>query len=207
MKGLYYILLFSNLLLLVIKRKQLKSFNYFLIIISAAILTQLIIEIFPSTDSYRFIFYHLYIVAEFICMTFYYKEIIETKPGRKYVWWVFFITLVVLLAVYVYKWPFLLSNSFADFVIAGFSICVYVILYFNSSIRHTENYVRLQSSPVFWINVGNLFFYGGCLFVMGFHQYLLESNRSLATNLLSINHFLNYVLYIFYLVAFICIKR
>ena len=96
-------------------------------------------------------------------------------------------------------------NSYA-IMGASFLIILSSLSYFYDLLTRTE-IVKLSATPLFWISTGNIFFYSGAFFLMGFLNYLMREELGLASKLIVINYSLNYLLYSFYTIGFLCAGR
>jgi hypothetical protein len=92
----------------------------------------------------------------------------------------------------------------ASFIIGSIFIILYSVLYKYQLFASPPTKESLLVNPIFWINTANLFFYCGTFFQMGLDSYIRKGNASLADELHIINHGLNYMLYVLYLIGFLC---
>jgi hypothetical protein len=90
-----------------------------------------------------------------------------------------------------------------DFVVEGVFITAFSLFYLVDLYRNSSGIVFSQH-PHFWIVIGNLLFYSGSAFFMGFAFSLAKNNSLLYTQLSYIVYFLNLMLYSLYIKAFLC---
>lgn len=182
-----------------LKRKHL----LFIPILIAAILTQIIAEVLVASKIKHYFLFHLYVPLEYILLSTYYYYLFN----RFYLKGLIIISNLFLLTFYFFHYwgAKFYEPDYSGFNIEMIFISVLVVLFFALLLKKEEDIV-LSKNPDFWINTGNLFFYTGCVFVMGLHYTLRQKNVSLAEKLLIINHFLNLVLYLFYAIAFTCLR-
>lgn len=208
LKIIYYGLLTLCLTALFLNYKRVgRHILLFIPVIILAIQTQVNGDILKAEGlgEKRFFVFHIYIPLEYLLLSYYYYLLLRGK-------WVsyFFILsnigMVAFSAVYysLNKASFY-HPDFAQFVLGSVFVTFLGIIFFSQFFEKDER-VDLISYPDFWINVGNLLFYAGCLFVMGLHYSLQKRNSELADRLLQINYYLNIILYFLYIVAFTCSK-
>jgi hypothetical protein len=167
-----------------------------------ALSTQLIAEVLSVEAGSHYFPFHLYIPVEYMLLTAYYYALFKTV----FVKWVLTLSNLLLIAfcfIHYYDAGNFWLPDFSDFALEAVMVTFLVIFFFISLFRKEEE-LLLFRYPDFWINTGNLFFYGGCLFLMGLNYSLQQENPKLAEKILGINHYLNLSLYLFYIIAFTC---
>jgi hypothetical protein len=155
---------------------------------------------------YRPAINHFYICIEHVLLMGYYWTILKTKSYRIFMAILGIIALALMILLYLGANSIWMKPDYSDFVVYGTAICIFVGL-FMMELFNQKEYIELKEYPDFWINSANLLFYGGCLFVMGMNGYVRQTNEELAQQLWSINNALNLILYLLYLVGFLCIKK
>lgn len=205
LKMVYYGLLGICLVALLFNIKKLnKIYYWFIPLIILGITVQVFGDVLKSREisGYSFVF-HLYQPAEYSLLAMFYYSLINNNLIKKFILGSI-AAVVIFSAIYysVNKQSFW-AGDFADFCIAAFFICMWVVFFFVELLRSEEN-LNLTSYPAFWINAGNLLFYGGCLLIMGVYYYLHNRDAVLAGELLKINYYLNLILYCMYTIAFLC---
>lgn len=92
------------------------------------------------------------------------------------------------------------QQKFTYAIAANINITLWSCLYLYELIYKPLNH-KLKYDGNFWVICGNLLFYPGTLFLLGFDHYLIGKNPGLASDLQIINHLLNILLYLFILIA------
>lgn len=202
-KQLYYGLLVFSLIAFFLNRKKLPKHNLFLgAAVVLALSTQLIAEVLKRKGLSFYFLFHLYIPAEYFLLSLYYASVFSNTKAKKY------LLLSALGFLFFSFVKYFVNNSFwlpdyTDFVIESVIVSILVLVFFLRLFKKEDNIDLFRYSD-FWINTGNLFFYSGCLFVMGLHFTIRNRNEDLSERLLIINNYLNLILYLFYLIAFTC---
>jgi len=199
MKYIYYALLVSGLSILLIKRRQLDSrLQLFIPLLFLAIVTEL------SFD-YRkqFIVYHIYQWIECGILCTYYYLLLGQSRYRSLI-------LLALLAYFCYFAAFFIrfpQKMFhydpIDFAAEAFFVTVFSLYYLVNLYRSGEE-VNIRQHPHFWIASGNLLFYSGALLFMCVAFPLMMKDKQWYVQLGTLVKFLNLVLYLIYIKAFLC---
>lgn len=206
LKQIYYGLLGICLIALLFHHKKLdKGIFFFITILSLAIITQVIGDVIKSNGSSHYFVFHIYIPVEYLFLSLYYRETLKGKWLQRVILLSGLLFLVFCVQYYVMNKDRFYQPDFSQFVIEALLVSIWVIIFFTQLFQSEEKIV-LASYPSFWINTANLVFYSGCLFVMGMHFSLLQKNPALAEKLLKINHYLNLILYLLYIIAFTCLR-
>lgn len=205
LKKIYYLLILINIIILIINiRKIKKPYFIFTILLPLVLATQLLGDLSKVYQFNRYPVFHIYIPAEFCLLCIYYYHVFKTKSKKKLVLLsaLFFI---ISLAVWYSLYPqSFYTSGFIDFVLLSIILFIFTVAYFVEEITNEDEFNYYQN-PSFWLNLGNLFFYTGCLLIMGFNNYLERFHPALSQKLIYINYCLNLVLYSFYIKAFLCI--
>jgi hypothetical protein len=145
--------------------------------------------------------YKLYGPTEYIFIGYLYASHFRNQRACQIV--IISIGLFLLLSI---TESFLLPNYFKarfNFLLRSLLIISLVLYYFYE--LYTDDLVlRLQNEPLFWISVGNFFFYTGTFFVMGLVAKLEKVNFELSEKVFLINPMLNIFLYSMFTVGFLC---
>lgn len=206
---LYYGLLVISLIILLVRRKLLdKHFVWLIPAIGLAILTQAVSDIINyqvAPAEKKYFLFHLYQPLEHCCLAMFYYHLFKRPWIKKFV--LFSIPVFALFSVlYYFVFTGLFNKpDFKDFSVEAFFISTWAILFFIELFRDDRHF-ELVHYPAFWINVGHLFFYSGCLLVMGLNYYVESVDPVLAGQLLNINYYLNLLLYTLYIIAFTCMR-
>ena len=184
LKQVYYGLMGISLLALLVNYSRLsKSIRIFVPIILLAILTQAAGDLLKANGKDHFFLFHIYIPAEYGLLCVYYHAIIKNR-WLKSIIAVSAVVLIIYYGIYyMLDGAAFLAKSFGDFVITSLLISIWTLAYF-TELFHQEAKINLVRYPNFWINTGNILFYAGCLFVMGFYFSLEKKDASLAQKIL-----------------------
>ncbi len=203
LKMVYYGLLGICLVTLLFHSKRLnRIYFWFIPIIIFAITVQASQDILKQQNisGYDFVF-HIYQPVEYSLLALFYYQLINNGMVKKLI--LFSIPVVLLFSVVYYSVGngVFYGGDFIDFCVCAFFINVWVVIFFFELLRSDEN-MHLVHYPAFWVNAGNLLFYGGCLMVMGVYFSVLGTDPGTANQLLKVNHYLNLVLYSLYIIGF-----
>lgn len=201
-KYLYYSLLVFLLLVLLIRIRRLQDKHIvFIILLMLVIVVQVMVDLLKWKKINHYFLFHIYVPLEYILLSIYYISFPIAKKYRRLI----FVSNIFLIVFYLlyYQGDRLKVPDFIGFALEMVLVSGLVISFF-IGLFNSEEEIKLFDYPDFWINTGNLFFYTGCMFVMGLHYSLLEKNPSLAKHILAINHYLNIILYLLYSIAFLC---
>jgi len=206
LKQVYYGLLGLCLIALLLNFKRHdKEVRIYLPVVLLAIIIQSAGDIIKAKGFDHYFVFNIYIPIEYLLLSLYYFRVILNKTIRLSILMSGILFFVYYSLYYVLYPEAFFEDSFLPFVISSFLLSLCVITFF-IQLFLKEEAIHLLRFPSFWINVGNLVFYSGCLFVMGFYFSLKEKDPDLAGELLYINYILNLFLYLMYLVAFTCFK-
>ena len=205
LKKIYYLLIIINIIILAISFRKIKNpYFIFAILLPLVLITQILGDLNKAYEFNRYPVFHIYIPVEFGLLSAYYYHVFKNKSKKKLVLFSSFLFIISLSIWYVLYPQSFYKSGFMDFVLLSLFIIIYTIAYFVEEISNEKEIGHYQN-PSLWINLGNLFFYTGCLLIMGFNNYLEHFYPSLSQKLIYINYFLNLVLYSFYIKAFLCI--
>lgn len=204
LKYVYYALLLSGFAILLIRRKKLGSIvTFFLPLYFFNVVTQSANDLLMAHKVNTFPFYHVNQFIGALLLHGYYYTILEKRSYKNIVIAGFSCFALYFGYHFLYRFGNILTMDFSDFVVEGLFICIYVVLYLLELYRK-DVIVILNKNPHFWISIGNLIFFSGCMFIMGFSNYLRGNNHALYARLVYINYFLNLLLYSLYIKAFLC---
>lgn len=202
-KSIYYGLLGICLATLLLNSKRLNRIYYWFVpIIIFAITVQASQDILKLKEikGYDFVF-HIYQPVEYSLLALFYFQLINNAVAKKVI--LASIPIVLLFSVVYYSVGngVFYGTDFIDFCVCAFFINIWVVIFFIELLRSDEK-LHLVQYPAFWVNAANMLFYGGCLMVMGVYFYVLNTDPVTAKQLLSVNHYLNLVLYSMYIIGF-----
>lgn len=202
-KSIYYGLLGICLAALLLNSKRLnRIYFWFVPIIIFAITVQASQDILKLKEikGYDFVF-HIYQPVEYSLLALFYFQLINNALAKKII--LASIPVVLLFSVIYYSVGngVFYGSDFIDFCVCAFFINIWVVIFFIELLRSDEKMALVQY-PAFWVNAANMLFYGGCLMIMGVYFSVLNTDPVTARQLLSVNHYLNLVLYSMYIIGF-----
>ncbi|MHA4811548.1 hypothetical protein ACX0G9_25860 [Flavitalea flava] len=199
MKYIYYFLLVSGLVILILRRKRIdRRLLLFGPLYFFNIVTELITDL---TDTY--FYYHINQAIGCFLLFLYYFLLFRENRYRKWIWVAFGLYLSFF-TIYFIRYPAYFFNfDPIDFVVEGVFITLFS-LYYLVDLYRSEEQLRFFQYPHFWVASGNLLFYSGASLFMGFAFTLLKKDRPLYDELSYIVYFLNLILYSIYIKGFLC---
>jgi hypothetical protein len=200
MKYLYYLLLLSGLIILLIRWKRLDlSLHVFIPIYLFDIATEISTELSKSC----YFMYHIDVTVSCFFLCQYYFLLLKDNKFKKMAWVGFFVYLTFFFIYFIRNPTNFFRYDPIDFVVEGVFITMFS-LYYLVDLYRSGLQTRLSGHPHFWISAANLLFYSGGSFFMGFAFTLAEQNLALYRELSLIVQFLNLMLYSIYIKAFLC---
>ncbi len=156
------------------------------------------------TGSPRQYLYHFYVPFMYTIMAVIYSNALQTAWKKELIRWSVpgFWALSIYLTFFVQKID--LVNTYATMIVS--ILIVVLALFYYYDLLEKEGTQPLVHDPLFWISTSNLIFYAGVFFLMGFLNYLMKELPELSRKLMVINYSLNYVLYSFYTIGFLCTR-
>src|SRR4051812_16624042 len=130
LKYIYYFLLVSGFLILLIRRKKLGTlFLYFFPLYFFILLTQIASDILVPYGIKTYPYYH---VNQFIGSFFlnaYYFSLLHRKLNKRFVVIGFSLFTIYFVYHFLYRIENIFKSGFSDFALEGLFICFYVVLY------------------------------------------------------------------------------
>lgn len=204
MKTIYYLLMISCLVVLLIRLKSLPRYClWFVPIIFLAIIVETVKDFFFS---YKEIAQRIYQGAECLLVLGFFNNLLRKEHNRRLLLLCgigYVVTVVMYYAFYIGSFNLV---DYFDYCLQAFLICVFVCVFFFELLGY-RGALNLMEYPAFWINATNFIFYGGCFFAMAMYSKLGGDNKSLGDNLRLIPHYLNILLYSAYLIVFLQAKK
>jgi hypothetical protein len=201
---IYLCILFASFCCSFINRKNLPGyFRFFSLITGVTFIVESIAFYFLFfTFQPTFLLYHFYLPFEYAVLAFIYYKAISKSWKKK----LFLISIPVFWALHLFLSLFIQKidggNSYA--IMVSLILIVTLSLSYYFELLQKEGTVSLVRDPLFWISTGNLIFYSGVFFLMGFLHFLMKEAPELSRKLMVINYFLNYILYSLYIIGFLC---
>jgi hypothetical protein len=199
MKYVYYALLLAGLLILLVRWKKIDRRLYIFLPLYLCII---VTEIFSDTSKAYFL-YHINQSIGFLLFCIYYASLFSKLWVKRLV----AICFLIYLGYFIYYFTRYPANFFSydpiDFVVEGVFITAFSLFYLVDLYRNSSG-IKFGQHPHFWIVIGNLLFYSGSAFFMGFAFTLAKNDRVLYTQLSYIVYALNFMIYSLYIKAFLC---
>lgn len=205
--SVYLVVLFIALTAGIINRKQLPGYFqplYALLAVTFIVeTTSLFLLMYTRVNTQPA--YHLLLPATYAVHAFVYAKAFNKKTTSQYLYAsaALFTILHIILSIWVQ--PIYVANSYAHMV--ADVLMVTISLSYLYHLMKERLQTPIQNIPLFWISTGNLFFYSGVFFLLGFLNYLLRTNKELASKLFTIIYLLNYIVYSLYTVGFLSVRK
>jgi hypothetical protein len=199
MKPIYYALLLSGLAITIIRWRQLdRSLHLFAPLYLGILITE------AMADWYKAYFlYHINQAFDTVLLFTYYHLLLSGKKTSRWIWVAQGVYLVSF-AIYFIRSPNLFFRfDPIDFVVEGVFLTLFSLYYLIELYRSSDE-IKFSNHPHFWIATGNLLFYSGASFFMGFAFTLWKGNKILYHQLSYIVQVLNLILYSIYIKGLLC---
>jgi hypothetical protein len=157
----------------------------------------------PLSILAQFLF-SIYTPAEYLLLCCFITSILRSKNKKKiiYISIPFFIVLSFIVQFKVESTNYF--YKYLDVLVEAPLMLTWTLFYFFQLFSDEENF-HFTSNPLFWISVGNLLFFSASFFSYGFGSYfqnLKQNDFSEAVRWIA--RTLNILLYIFYIIGFLC---
>lgn len=213
LKTIYYLLILSGISILVLGWKMLDRKMFLLLgLLIVAFFTERIDDIFsppyipgmdrPTKGVFIYI-HHIYRVIELSLLSMYYYFLFDLKRNKQIV-----LAGTLLFFIYFFYDFACHSENFnskkrVDLLVEGLFLTVYSVL-FLIELYQREKPVIVKRYAHFWIVIANLIFFSASSFFNGYIDYLLTNRMLVYIKLSLIMVVLNYMLYSFYIIGFLC---
>ena len=141
--------------------------------------------------------FHIYDIVEYVLIGIMYINAYHSIVAKKYVKVSIFIYLIFCLINSIFFQKIFQTADTYNFLVGCVLKTFIVLIYFYEIYQSNDN-EKIENLPLFWISVGNFFFFTGTFFVMGLIEEIKIYNAQLADSLHIINTVLNYLMYIMY---------
>ena len=157
------------------KKKELKVFFvYTILLISLILIFAICRYVFKSQQIYR-IFERLFVIAEFALISrFFILNIIEDNLKKIIN---FLIVLIMIFSIYDYITSFNQDFTYYPLVLECLLFPIVIILFFYEKMKYSTKY-PIYLSPAFWIAVAFLIFSTGNFFLFLFSKMLLQNSEN-----------------------------
>jgi hypothetical protein len=147
--------------------------------------------------------FHIYGPIEYGFIAYLYGSSYENKMLRNISF--FSVITFVIFSIYCTLYLQKITDTPYNFLLRCLLILSMVLWYFYEIYNRPE-IVNLYKLPLFWISVGNFFFYMGNFFLMGLIDTIEKQHPEIVNSLWLINVFLNIFLYVMFSIGFLCKK-
>jgi hypothetical protein len=132
----------------------------------------------------------------------YFHGVIRNQTVRKLIRWSIAPILLFGIVDYIYiQSPYMINNY--TFVLTN-SITIFLLLVFFNQVLRQKEIIRLDRSTEIWIAMGCFLYYSGTLPLFIFLNYLNREQPKLAESYFHINIALDFVMYTFFSISFLC---
>lgn len=148
--------------------------------------------------------YNIYLFPQYMFYIYFFNETLKLKSIKSYV------TIIAVLfgllslsnLLFVQR---LFSIDYFTIIAANLIMIFFSILYFILLMK-AETVVKLSVQPLLWISIGTFIFHLGSLPCFILYNSIFSENMAVASSLFRIIVSLNFIMYFFYAIAFICTK-
>lgn len=178
--------------------RPIRSLVLFLFVI---LLIELPIKILSLRGFYQDLIYVFYGPIEYFFMCYLYRSHYKGALAKKIVVISFalYLAFSIVEAIFFFEYFHLSYNFMLRSILI---ICL--VMYYLYELYIDENILSLWREPLFWISIGNFFFFTGVFFVMGLVAKLEDHDVELSDKVYILNPILNIFLYTTFIIAFLC---
>lgn len=136
--------------------------------------------------------FHVYVLAEFFFISWFYYEIFKRYISPKTIPTIFIIFIIFsLIDTFVWHNPFTF-NSYAK-TLECVIIVAYTVFYLYKTFDEFQD-EDPSDTPTFWINAGFLFYFSGCLFLFTFSNFILTQGKPMGMIVWALHAFFNAIM-------------
>lgn len=149
--------------------------------------------------------YNLSTILEFMILSrlFYLHTISKKIRIFNFVLQLLFLISSVINLIFVQKlWVF---NSYT--VVLGFSFLVLIACFSEYDLMIKGSSGAVFKNPILWISAGVTLFYTGSFFIMGMYNIIIKKYMPLFDTLKNVLQALNMIMYLFFIVAVLCLPK
>lgn len=169
------------------KNKTIKSLNFLTLYLSLICINQLISARLSNLGENNLFLFHVYLIIQFVCLSFFYKSLFNTKQ-KKLVNVLLVLVMVISLCYYLI-WP----EDFAYFnlpeiLITTIPILAYIMIHFYNSLTSKGDYLLISGGLLVYLSISSIVFLLYALLADDIDNKILgdETTRNVADiNLLS----------------------
>lgn len=178
-----------------------KGYVLFIPLLALSLTVEVLRHFYGDLKAFR-----LFIPMEYTLLSLIISTFINSRTKQLIIRASIFILVPVFIFIELYLADQSRSYKYLDLMIASPFLCVWTILYLFETVKQEEEF-EVTRNPMFWISLGNLLFFSGSFFSYGFGSYLAVKNKELADSVFWIARVLNILLYIFYFIGFLCLRK
>lgn len=146
--------------------------------------------------------YHLYNPVEYLFLAYLYRQSAHAQVTKQWIG-LSAIAYVGFCLVNLLVWQSVTVSPSNAYRVEWLFVIILILNYFYELYRN-NSLIVIRKEYLFWISVGNFFFYAGTFFLMSLIDEVQKRDLSLARQLYHINTILNIVMYTFWGIAFLC---
>ncbi|MCE7066658.1 hypothetical protein [Dyadobacter sp. CY326] len=206
MKILYYLLMFTCLMVFLCRRKHLGKSLFLmgpLLIcsISVELVTEYQRKFLHAHDWYQ---YHIFQPVEFIILTLLFYANMKSHAIRTVMLVSIPVFIIVITSYYLVHPRSFNSEKFIDFQLESFFLIIWAILYLVELINTDHVVDSILRIPFFWISFAVLLFFSGNMFIMGFRDFLAKHHAGVRNTIMLVPQYLNLIFYFMIIIGFLC---
>lgn len=170
-----------------------------------SITTEMIVDVLKAKGIEHHIMYHIYIPAEYSLLALFFARQRIAPHVKRYILLSIpvFIVASAIISLFIIQPPHFPSVQFNAEGLLIIVISVYTLFAIEA-----DDLTPFHTFPIFWICSGIILFHTGLFLFNGAYNYLLSNQTREAKHLHSlINTNLQYLLYLFWIIGFLCRQR
>jgi hypothetical protein len=173
-----------------------KMILLYLLLVLSTTLAAIYFTVVARVSNNLFLF-HVYTPLEYIILSLLYYNILSDKRSKKAILISIPVLtcLSILFSLFVQKID---SNNSYITIIESTLIIFWALLFFRE-ILLLQHITALEHSPLFWINVGILFYFIGSLIIEGMLDYMIKHSIELARRAYKIGYIFKFLLFILFI--------
>lgn len=208
MKNLYYVLMFTCLVVFLWRRNHLgKGLLLLGPLLFCSISVELLTDQLRKTPGNRDWFqYHIYQPIEYVLLTVIFYAHTRSTITRRAMLISIPVFLAMLLIYYLVHPESFNSEKFIDFQIESFFLIIWAILYLVEIVNTNSVIDSIFRLPVFWLSFAVLLFYAGNIFIVGFRDFLSQYDVKIKGKLMLVPQYLNLIFYVMIMVGLLCTR-
>ncbi len=171
------------------------------ILLVIILLVELPVKIFNLRGPYQDLIYMIYGPIEYGFMCYLYASHFKSAKVIKLVKWsaLLYTLLSVVSGLYYFEYYHLSYNFLVRSILI---ICLLINYVYELCLD--DKIIIISKEPLFWISIGNFFFFAGTFFVMGLVAQLEDLDPKLSEQVFILNPILNIFLYLTFIIGFLC---